>query len=458
MTTRPLFAILISLLTAALGQAPQSVTQIFDQYLAAVNSGDRARIEAFQRANAPDRPEFVERTLDAFERSGGFDVVAKTVTDPQHMTGTLKDRKHGDYLDFNFSVTGSEPPRFAGLRLTPGAEPGAGPEPLNQALEELDQQAANAQFSGAVLVARDGKVIFQKASGLADRERNKANTIDTLFRIGSMNKMFTAVAALQLVGQRKLDLDATVGRYLPRYPNREIADKVKIRYLLSHQGGTGDIFTPEYEQARLRTKDLNDYIQLFGARGPEFEPGTRWAYSNYGYILLGNVIEAVSRLSYYDYVRRNIFEPAGMRSTGSQPESEHVPNLSTGYLKDGQPNTDTLPWRGTSAGGGYSTVGDLLRFALALEAGKLLDRKLLDQATTKQSADPGAPPYGFGFGLSGSGPEFHYGHNGGAPGMNGELVIYRDRGLIFVALSNTDPPAASALANFFSARVPKLVF
>jgi CubicO group peptidase (beta-lactamase class C family) len=112
------------------------------------------------------------------------------------------------------------------------------------------------------------------------------------------------------------------------------------------------------------------------------------------------------------------------------------------------PNTDTLPWRGTSAGGGYSTVGDLLRFAEALRTGKLVSRDLLAQATRDQT--PGGAGYGFGF-QSGK----FFGHGGGAPGMNGDLAVYPDTGYVIVVLSNLDPPAASRVANYIRARLPR---
>jgi D-alanyl-D-alanine carboxypeptidase len=254
---------------------------------------------------------------------------------------------------------------------------------------------------GAVLVASGGKIEFEKAYGLADRGKPVANNVNTQFRIGSINKMFTATAISKLAGEGKIDLAAPLGKYLPDYPNHDVATKVTIRQLLTHTCGTGDIFTPEYEQHRLDIRQLSDYVKLFGARGPEFEPGSRWAYSNYGFVLLGNVIVKVSGISYYDYVRKNIFLPAGMVSTGSLPEEEKVTERSTGYLKKYgalATNTDTLPWRGSSAGGGYSTLEDLFRFARALASGKLVTAELFAQMTTKQATPPGAPPSA-GYGL-----------------------------------------------------------
>lgn len=311
------------------------------------------------------------------------------------------------------------------------------------------------EFSGAFLVARDGKVLVQEARGLADREAGTPNTVETKFRLGSMNKMFTAVATLQLVEAGKLALDDTVGKHLPDYPNKDVASTVTIRHLLSHTGGTGDFFGPEFDANRLTLREHTDYVALFGSRGPAFEPGARFEYSNYGFVLLGAIVEAASGVSYYDYVRANVFDPAGMTASDSLPESEPVLDRSVGYLRsspDGpwRPNTDTLPWRGTAAGGGYSTVGDMLRFGEALRSGRLISEASLAEATSPQSDEP----YGYGLDIRGEGSLRSFGHGGGAPGMNGELRIFPELGYVVVTLSNLDPPAAGRLLEFFELRMP----
>jgi CubicO group peptidase (beta-lactamase class C family) len=317
-----------------------------------------------------------------------------------------------------------------------------------------DERARADEFAGAVLVARHGKVLLQDAWGRADRKAGTANTPATRFRIGSMNKMFTAVATLQLVEGGKLALDDSIGKYLPGYPNKQVAAKVTVRHLLTHTGGTGDIFGPEFEEHRFQLREHRDYLKLYGSRGLLFEPGARFDYSNYGFVLLGALIERVSGLSYYDYVAEHVFRRAGMTSTGSLPESTDVPDRAVGYMRTAPggawvSNTDTLPWRGTAAGGGYSTVGDLLRFAQALSSGRLISKATLAEATRPQQEQ-----YGYGFGVQGEGRLRSYGHGGGAPGMNGELRVFPELGYVVVGLSNLDPPAASELVEFFALRMP----
>jgi CubicO group peptidase (beta-lactamase class C family) len=331
---------------------------------------------------------------------------------------------------------------------------------MEAAKARIDELVKEDQFSGAVLVTKNGKTILSEADGLADRERKIANSLNTKFRIGSMNKMFTAVSVLHLAQAGKIKLSEPFGKYIADYPNKDAASRVTIQQLLTHTGGTGDIFGPEFDQNRKNLRSLQDYVNLYGKRGLEFEPGSRWEYSNYGFLLLGVVVERVSKKSYYDYVRENVYVPAGMSSSGSLAEDETVADRSIGYTSFGgsalHPNTDTLPYRGTSAGGGYSTVEDLQRFAAALTGHKLLNAEYTDLLTTGKVATPRGGKYAFGFFDDGaeSGAR-HFGHGGGAPGMNGELQIYPQSGYVIAVLSNLDPPAASRVSEFIANRLPK---
>ncbi|MFY9984402.1 MAG: serine hydrolase domain-containing protein [Chthoniobacterales bacterium] len=333
---------------------------------------------------------------------------------------------------------------------------------------KLDQESAEDRFSGAVLIARRGQPIFAQAYGLADRERGIPNTLQTRLRVGSINKMFTGVAVVQLVQAGKLQLVASLGAYLTDYPDKETASKVTIEQLLSHTGGTGDLFGPEYEAHRLELRTLQDFfVMLYADRKLRFEPGSRWEYSNYGYILLGVVIERVSGQSYYDYVRDHIYVPAEMRSSGSEPEDQFVPDRSVGYtcaagtmvssnivpLPYPRPNTTSLPFRGSSAGCGYSTVHDLLSFAIALQAKRLLNAHYTELVTAGRVETDHGSHYGYGFetrtvnGLRG------VGHSGGAIGMNGIFEMFPDIGYLVVVLANLDPPAAGRISRMITERL-----
>ncbi len=248
--------------------------------------------------------------------------------------------------------------------------------------------ALQGQFVGTVLVAQQGESIFKGAYGLADRSLDAANQIDTKFNLGSIDKIFTAVAILQLVEQGKLSLDDKVVDILPEYADTQIANQATVHQLLTHTSGMGDYFYSEtYNDIRLQIRSIADYTPLFANTSPQFEPGAQFGYSNAGYIVLGLIIEEVAGQSYYDYVRENIFEPSGMINTAAYESDAATPNLAIGYTRlDAEGNeTNTLtdnsfmmPMRGGSAGGGFSTVEDLLKFENAL-----LDHQLLSLASTE---------------------------------------------------------------------------
>ncbi len=432
-------------------------------YLEAVNSGDKDLLQKFIKAHRPDRPDALERMLDLRWNTGGFDLYSVETSEPRDIQVVLREREGtGRYNRMSVAVSEGEPAGITNISLVvipppvgaPVAERLSQPEASSAWDAQFYKAAAAGRFSGVWLWAKNGKVITSGAKGKADREQGIDNTLATRFRIGSMNKMFTAVATLQLVERGKLSLDEPLGQVLPDYPNAEVATKVKIRHLLSHTGGTGDIFGPEFEAHRLELKTLLDYVKLYGGRGLEFEPGSKWEYSNYGFLLLGAVIEKVSGESYYDFIADNVYKPAGMTESGSEPESVGVANRSKGYMRDQLgmiSNEPTLPWRGTSAGGGYTTAGDLMRFAEALMSNRLLKAGMLAEATRPQFATGN---YGFGFQLGGKGEARTYGHSGGAPGMNGILRVYPESGQAVVVLCNLDSPSASLLGDWLDARLP----
>ncbi|HSE33865.1 MAG TPA: serine hydrolase domain-containing protein [Pyrinomonadaceae bacterium] len=434
-------------------------------WLDSFNAGDAEKHKEFLRRNAPTRLERADREMGLREMSGGFDLKKLEESTPTKLVALVQERGSDQFVRFTIEVDPNEPHQITRLSLQGTARPADFALPhlpeselITAVRKKLDEVAAADRFSGATLVARNGKTVFAQAYGFADREKKAPNTLKTRFRLGSMNKMFTAVATLQLVQSGKLDLKAPFGKYLTDYPNKDAASKVTIEQLLSHTGGTGDIFGPEFDKRRLELKTLQDYVTLYGGRGLDFEPGSRWSYSNYGFLLLGVLIEKVSGQTYYDYVRDHIYKPAGMTGTASEPEEQTVAERSIGYTRlTGsalQPNTDTLPYRGTSAGGGYSTVEDLLKFATALQTHKLLNAQYTEMLTTGKVDTPGGSKYAYGFGDAMVNGTRCFGHGGGAPGMNGELKICPGPGYVIAVLSNLDPPAASRVADFITNRLP----
>lgn len=421
-----------------------------------LNSGDPAAVEAFKarRAHAGSSDEM----LFWRRETGGVDPVRVESSEPGRLVLLLRQRVTPEQLERATFVVEGE--RLASLdyQLAPRPDdlrlPRLSADAALAALRgRIDTLSAQDRFAGSVLVAQDGAVVFEHHAGLADRERRVPIDADTRFRLGSLNKMFTAVAVLQLVERGRLRLDDPVGRHLPEYPNAGVAGAT-VRQLLNHTAGAGDIFGPEWAANRPGLRTHGDYLRLYGARAPTHPPGTKDAYANYGFVLLGVLVERVSGMDYYAYVDRHVFAPAGMTATGSLPESDAVPERSTGYMwRDGTwiPNTETLPWRGTAAGGGYSTPRDLLRFAQALQAGRLLSPAMLAEATRAQNHGGW---YGYGFIVRGEGATRAFGHAGGAEGMNADFRVYPALGRVTVALSNLDSPAAHRPMEMFELRMP----
>ena len=321
----------------------------------------------------------------------------------------------------------------------PGADDGGPrPSPIPQAelvrrlSFSLDSLSRAGRFSGVAVLAKADRPVFQHAYGIADRATKRPNNLETAFNLGSINKVFTQIAIMQLAAAAKINLDSTLGKYWPDYPNQEVARKVSIRQLLRHTSGIGgNIFDPPASGKRNDIRSLKDYLPLFVNAPLQFEPGTRNAYSNAGYVVLGLLVERLSGEDYYSYVRKHIFEPAGMTRTGSFAVDSLPPNTAIGYTKGDQdapvdapvhPNVSELPGRGSSAGGGYSTAQDLMKFLKALR-----ERRIAN-----------GPPAGLGVA-------------GGSGGINaiveGELPGDYD----LIVLSNLDPPAAERVSQMVRA-------
>ena len=283
-----------------------------------------------------------------------------------------------------------------------------------------DSLAKLEEFSGVVLLAKDGRPVFEKAYGFADREAKKPNTIETAFNIGSINKLFTQIAIRQLAAQGKLDLDSTLAKYWPDYPNADVARKVTIRQIMQMRSGIGgNIFAAPQGKTRHAIRHNRDYLQLFVDQPLNFEPGSRQQYSNAGYVVLGMLVERLSGTDYYRYVHEHIYRPAGMTRTGHWPVDSLPPNTAIGYTKeDGQlqRNTQLLPGRGSAAGGGYTTPHDLMRLMSALR------QKMIANA-------PGGAAIA-----------------GGAGGLNGVLEGNLPGGYDLIVLANLDPPAAERVS------------
>ena len=445
--------------------------RLLDEWLTAYNAADREALRKYsetrftpeaRKGQSPDA--FAEAQVESRANSGGYDVLKVEELSPTHLAAVLKSRGTWTrYVRMSLTLAAADRPLLAERTVGPAplpAEEKKAAAGLAQEIDrKLDELAQKDEFSGVALIAKGGAPVWQKAYGMQDREKKIPVNLETRFRLGSMPKMFTSVAIAQLVEAGKLRFTDNLADVWPDYPNKDVAQKVTIHHLLTHTSGLGDIFGPAFFEKKDALRDLADYLPLFVDKPLQFQPGSKWSYSNAGYIVLGLIVEKLSGQSYYDYVQQHIYEPAGMMNSGNTPKTEQPENLAIGYTKfrsaELAPNFETLPYRGMSAGGGESNAGDLLRFASALRSYKLLSREMTELITTGKVEDqPGSGgKYAYGFGERIVDGRRFVGHNGGAPGMNAELSMLWNEGYDVIVLANLDPPVAQAAALFIADRL-----
>ena len=298
-------------------------------------------------------------------------------------------------------------------------------------------------FMGAVLVARDDVVLFDKGYGSANLEWNIPNDGATKFRLGSVTKQFTAVAILLLQERGKLTLDAPVKTYLPDAPTAW--DKVTVRHLLTHSAGIPNFTNfPDYGASKTLPATHASLIARFRDKPLEFAPGEKFAYSNSGYVLLSAIVEKLSGQSYAAFVAENLFKPLGMADTGYDSHAMILPRRASGYAPGpkGPVNADyismTIP---QGAGGLYSTTRDLLKWQRGVYGGKLLKPASLAAFRT-----PYKDGYALGVGVQGAGGVTTIEHGGGIEGFNTSLAYDPDRKLTVVVLGNINGPAPGKLS------------
>ncbi|HMG34279.1 MAG TPA: serine hydrolase domain-containing protein [Blastocatellia bacterium] len=448
-----------SFAVAGASQTAQSETPALrraKEFVKLLDSGNRAELRKYAGENFA--PNFLnipmEQHLDflssVHDFTRGVEFHSVQAEKPNEVTALLKARLTGEWLAVVVRVEPQAPYRIAGLGLRqpkpPASEQSARKLTNEQVAQELDafvRKLVDADlFSGTVLLAKDGVPIFKGAYGIANKDFNVPNRIDTKFNLGSMNKMFTAVAIAQLVERGKLSFDDPLAKYIPDFPDKASAEKIKIKNLLTHTAGLGGYFSKQWsESSRALYRTVDDMMKRAAADEKlQFEPGTKWQYSNTGMLVLGAVIEKVTGQSYYDYVRENITKPAAMINSDCYELDKVNPNLAVGYDKEFSDagvsfknNIFMHVLRGGPQGGGYSTVEDLLKFAVALRSNKLVGAEYV-KLLLSPKPELNSPGYGYGFQIETDAQIA--GHGGGFPGINSNLDMFLGSGWTAIVMSN----------------------
>ncbi len=449
MKYKSLFLLLFyGILTTACPSQTGNARKIIEAYVTAFNNGEAA-MRNFLTDNISDaslKQRSLEVRLPIYRQMKG-EMGELTLQQIQESTNTsitaLMHTKKDEWFLFTFELEQEPPLKIIGIRIENTDEPESTTAPkvkeieaLQSVVQFLDEKTKRGEFSGTVLIAKDGKAILKRAYGMASKECKVINRIDTKFNLGSINKIFTTIAIGQLYEQGKISLNDPIIKFLPNYPNKTAAQKVTIRHLLDMTSGIGDFFGEKFENTpkdKLRT--IDDFLPMFANDSLKFEPGSQRQYSNGGYIVLGAIIEKVSGESYYDYVREHIFKPTGMLNTESYEADIPVPNLAEGYTREEtdkpwRKNIYTRPSRGSSAGGGYSTAEDLLMFTIALEKQTFFKNpETWETLRGEPSGQKSRRQGGLGF-------------FGGAPGINSGIETKIGKGFTAIVMSNYDPPTA----------------
>lgn len=323
-------------------------------------------------------------------------------------------------------------------------QPGSERDVLAYAQQTLMEMTGKGRFSGAVLIAKDGVPLMRQAYGEASKEFGVPNSPDTKFNLGSINKSFTSMAIAQLLESGRVGLDDKIGRYLTGLPEGW-GDKITIRHLLTMRSGLGHYWNAKWQSKFAEIKTVDDLMEVVADGKLDFEPGTKKQYSNSGYVVLGAIIESVTGDSYYDYIRDNVYLPAGMKNTDSYELDQIVPNVARGYTanrskapymgNDLQNNLFLHSIKGAPAGGGYSTVDDLNSYVEALKTNKLAGETYTNMVLGMfENADnPEKRPEGLGIA------------GGGNVGINAIIEADFKSGYTVIVLSNYDPPVAEEL-------------
>jgi CubicO group peptidase (beta-lactamase class C family) len=430
-----------------------------DGYLQAFNSGDEEALVSYVRehftaigpggSSLEDRISSQQRLYNA---SRGLNVFEVKDHGPKELEVLAQLRLTEEWRKMTFTIEGAPPHRISGIRIVPTDAPDTLNKttqmPLRLALTEYVTRLVKAdQFSGVVVIARDGNTIHAEPYGRADKDQNTLITLDTPFQYASVGKMFTAVAIGQLAEAGKLHFNDTLDKYLPNYP-AEPARRFTIDHLLTHRSGIVDYFEAleRLENVRGSQNPQRDYLSVFANEPLRFTPGERFEYSNSNYILLGAIVERISGQSFEDYLEEHVFKPAGMIATTLDPAGCNEVKPAVGYTELGKDdnitpgkrrsNASYATGRGGAAGGGVTTADDMVKFAQALREHRLLSPAMTEQLIAEQvdSPRPGEH-YARGFIRRDSHHGRVFGHSGGFPGVDAQVDIY-ENGWTVVVLAN----------------------
>ena len=326
--------------------------------------------------------------------------------------------------------------------------------PNSQAFDNIFDSVFKAdEPGGAILIAKDGKIIYEKGFGLEDVTTKKPISTNTLFNVGSISKTFVAYGILQLAKENKLSLEDYIYKYFPDFKDSSLAKKIKIHHLLTHSSGLPDIRNVAGDSIfYLTAKDEENWAPIKNADSLEFGPGEKFHYSNPAFNALALIIEKVSGIKWQDYIKKNIMEPAGMRAStitdGSHPES----GVSHGYLFDGtkyfeQDYGEEPTFAASGNGGVWSSVNELWKYEQAIQKNVFLTNEWINRSRTVYNFSnwkDSVPAFlGLSWFITKTNNENMIGHTGSQGGFRADYVWLPEKKIFYVILCNTPKPLAA---------------
>lgn len=461
------------------GQAetiPPGVSQQMGLFLQALNSGQASELEKFIRGSHD--PKVLERLpmdlilarwLTVHQQTGPVEARIFKSLSPTTAIVWTRGKVTKIWVGFQFFFGKDAPHFISGIgrdsgpmppaeeRLAPAKNPRALALTMNQYLDEI---AKTSYFSGSVLIAHRGKIILNRSLGKSNMAQNVPNQGDTIYNIASVSKMFVGTAIAQLAERGLLSYQDKLSKFIPEYP-KNIADQVTIHHLLTHTSGIELDEIREFSEKSAKATSVKDLVDAQIEFLPKmegfqnFKPLEKYDYTNEGYVLLGRIVEVVSKKSYFNYLQENIFKPAKMQNTFAVYQSENPPrNLAIGYTNQnptngaamlGAPREVSFFKQKTRrpSGGIDSTTSDLLRFGNALFQGKLLKKESVDFLTQSHTEVGEGRFYGYGLMIDETIAGKRIGHSGANMGFSSRFDYYPDSGYTVIILCNQDRVANS---------------
>ncbi len=398
--------------------------------------------EIFKESSAEDwaksfRKEYGKVTsgkirLTEGEQYSTVHVIVKLLKTEEWRNFQLVSKNEGDYKTERINIVlAAEPSNIPDGKFTD-------PDVISSLTKYARKLGKEGGLSASVLIMNGDEVLTEEVYGLANHEAKRKVDANTPFNLASMSKMFTAVAVLKLVQEGEISLDDPLQKFLPNYANKDYASKTTVMHLLSHSSGVGEFWDAEYEKSWDKISRLDQYLPFIQNKPVRFDPpGSQGSYSNSGFILLGLIIEKATGQNYYEHINETIFKPLGMDNSGFyRKDQEEL--VAVGYLDlgEGRVIKERGGLMGSSAGGGYSTSRDLIKFRNALVNHKLLNKETFELATSEQiSLDGGGMRYGYGFAIN-DGFASGFGHGGQGPGAGTLFNADKSSDLTVIILSN----------------------